>query len=265
MIRLRVHVPLCKLGAVTVRRVDELRDGTRRVVRGQERHAPAQHVGGVIFRQRHHALAELCAVVLPADIAQDRLAPRVVHHAVQLAVCKIPPPHAVGFLIGRVLPHLAEQDRLGVQLPDAPAQAEDERVRQLVDHVQPEAIRAQRQPIRGHAVRIPDDVVHIRRLELIDARKRRDAPPARVNIGIVLEREPAAVGGICVVDGTLKIRAAAADVGEYAVQHDPHAKLMRRGAQSGEIILRAEHRVDALIIIRVVAVIRPRHEDGVEI
>ena len=67
------------------------------------------------------------------------------------------------------------------------------------------------------------------------------------------------------MDGTLKIRAAAADVGEYAVQHDPHAKLMRRGAQGGKIVLRAEHRVDALIIIRVVAVIRPRHKNRVEI
>ena len=264
-IRFLIHVALRQRRAVRVQRVDQVCDGARRIVRGQQRHAGAEYVGGIIFRQRHHPLAELASVVLAADKAQDRLAPGVIHHAVQLAVRKIPPPHAVSLFIRRVLPDLAEQDRVGVQLPNAPAQAEHKLVRQLIDHVQPEAVRAQRQPVRDHAVRAPDDVVHVRRLELVDTRQRRDAPPARVHVGIVLEREPAAIRRALVVDGALKIRAAAADVRKYAVEHDLHAQLVRRRAQRRKIRLRAEHRVDALIVIGVIAVVRPRHKNGVEV
>ena len=81
----------------------------------------------------------------------------------------------------------------------------------------------------------------------------------------MLELEPAAVGRIRVRNRTLEIGAAVADVGEHAVQNDLHAALVRLVAEVPEIVLCAEHRVDAGIVIRVVPVRRPGHEDRVEV
>ena len=54
-------------------------------------------------------------------------------------------------------------------------------------------------------------------------------------------------------------------MGEDTVQNDLHAALVCLVAEMPEIILRAEHRVDAGIVVGVVPVRRPRHEDRVEV
>ena len=63
----------------------------------------------------------------------------------------------------------------------------------------------------------------------------------------------------------LEIRAAAADVAEYAVENDLHTKRMRRIAKGAEISLCAEHGVNALIIAGVISVRRPSIENRIEI
>ena len=67
------------------------------------------------------------------------------------------------------------------------------------------------------------------------------------------------------MDGLLEICAAAADVAEHAVQNDLHPMRVRLGAERAEILLRAEHGVDPLIVAGVVPVRRPGVEDRVQV
>ena len=258
-------MPLCKLRAVGVRRVDQRRQRAGRIVCGQDIHDRAEYIRRIILSNGHDPLSQRLAAVLAAHIAQDRLLPRVVHDGIELAAGEVPAADVVRDLVGGVLPDLADQDCLRIQLPQAPAQPLNEGVRQLIDHIQPEAVRAQPQPVRQNAVLVLNDIADVAFVHLIDARQRGDAPPALIDIGIVQEAEPAAIGRGRVGDGALEIRAAASDVRKHAVEHDLHAEHMSRLAKSGEVRLRTEHRIDALIVVGIVPVVGKRHKNGVEI
>lgn len=150
-------------------RIEKRVDRTGRIVRGEQVHTGVQDVGRVVFRECHHLLAKLRAVILAADIAEDGLLQRIIHHAVQLVVDKIAPAAVVGDLVRCVLPDLADQNGAGLDLPDAAAQPEHEFVRQLVYHVQPPAVRARHQPARGDGVRPVDDIVEERGVQFVHA------------------------------------------------------------------------------------------------
>ena len=258
-------MPPGQLCPVAVTRIENRVDGARGVVRGQNIHHSLQHIGRVILRNRANRRAKSCPVILPAHIAQDRLLPRVVHDGIELPVGKIPAAAVICNLVGRILPDLADQNRVRLDLPDTLTQACEKRVRQLVDDVQPPAVRAKLQPADDNTVVTVNDIVHIIRVQLVNARQRRDPPPAVVDVWILLEPEPAAVRRGRVMDRLLKIRAAAADMAEYAVENDLHAQRVRRAAERAEIRLRAEHGVDALVITGIVPVRRPCIENRIEI
>ena len=258
-------MPLGKVCPVAVARVENGVDRTRRVMRGEDVHDRLQHVRRVILCKRPDGVAERGAVVFSADIAQNRLLPRVVHDGIELPVGKVAAALIVGDLVGRILPDLADQQRVRLVRADARAQARKERVRQLVDHIQPPAVGAELQPVHRDAVFVVNHIADEIRIHLVDARERRNAPPAVVDVRIVLEPEPAAVGRVRVMDGLLEIRAAAADMAEHAVQNDLHAMRVRLGAERAEILLCAEHGVDPLIVAGVVPVRRPGIEDRVQI
>ena len=156
-----VHMPLCKLRAVGVRRVDQRRQRAGRIVCGQDIHDRAEHIRRIILSNGHDPLSQRLATVLAAHIAQDRLLPRVVHDGIELAAGEVPAADVVRDLVGGVLPDLADQDCLRIQLPQAPAQPLNEGVRQLIDHIQPEAVRAQPQPVRQNAVLVVNDVADV--------------------------------------------------------------------------------------------------------
>ena len=86
------------------------------------------------------------------------------------------------------------------------------------------------------------------------------------------EAVPVAVGRVRIADCAvaedvlrIEIAAVASRVGKHAVQNDPDILPVRFFAQGFEIFLRAEHRVDALVIGGIVAVVGIRHEDRVQI
>ena len=63
----------------------------------------------------------------------------------------------------------------------------------------------------------------------------------------------------------VEIAAVKARVVEHAVQHHAHAAPRRLSAQLAEILLRAEHRVNGLVIARIIAVVGIRLEDRVKV
>ena len=114
-------MPLSKVRPIAVARVENGVDRARRVVRGEDVHDRLQHVRRVILRKRSDGVAERRAVVLAADIAQDRFLPRVVHDGIELPVGKVPAALVVGDLVGRILPDLADQQRVRLIRADARA------------------------------------------------------------------------------------------------------------------------------------------------
>ena len=114
--------------------------------------------------------------------------------------------------------------------------------------------------------------MEIRLVQLLDARERADAPPGLVIVGIMVEAIPAAVRRIGVGRRAVakhmlrvKIDAVAARVGEHAVENDAHAARVSSVTQGAEVLLRAEHGIRAAIIRRIIAVVRPRHENRVQV
>ena len=246
-------------------RGDQSRQRTRRIVRREDIHDRAQNVRRIVFGNGHDRLAKLLAAVLTADIAQDRLLPRVIHDGVELPVGQIAAADAVGNFVRRVLPHLADENGVRLQLAQPLPQPHEERIRQLVHHVKAVAVGSETEPVCNDAVLVLDDIADVALVRLIDARQRRDPPPAVVNIRILLEPEPAAVRRGRVVNCLLEIGAAAADVAEYAVENDLHPQRMRRVAERAEILLCTEHGVNALVIAGIVPVRRPCIENRIEV
>ena len=156
-------------------------------------HHAGEHLRRVILRQRHQAFAQRRAVIRIRQEGHDGVAPRVIHDRIQLAVDKIAAGNAIGTLVRRVLPDLAEQQALRIDLPHPAAQAANKFIRQLVDDVKPEAIRSEAQPVGDDGVLILDNIMEIRLVQLLDARERADAPPGLVVVGIMVEAIPAAV------------------------------------------------------------------------
>ena len=66
---------------------------------------------------------------------EDRVAKRVVHHAVQLPAQQIPAAHAVSRFVGGVFPHFAEHHGVFVLRFRGAVQAVNKAVRQLVGNV----------------------------------------------------------------------------------------------------------------------------------
>ena len=180
-------------------------------------------------------------------------------------------PHAVGHLGGAVLPHLADDHRRGLLCPGGGVDTGDEIVGQLIGHVQPPAVRPRPQPPADHAVLVPEDEPAIAGVGLIHGGQGIDTPPALILVGPADELEPAAIGGVPALAGphvgieavAVKIPADKARVVEHPVQHHPHAPLVGLVAQTGEVLVAAQHGVDAVIVRRAIAVVLRRLENEV--
>ena len=236
-------------------------------------HQGLQHLGRIVFGDGHHGLAQARAVVLPPHEAEDRGAPGVVHHGVQLAVHKVAAADRIGDLVGGVLPDLAQQDGIRLQLPHPPLQTEDEFVGQLVGHVQAHPVRAQPEPARQHAVIVPDDVVEIGFVQLLHLRQGFKIPPAVVLVRPAAEMIPGVIGGLLPRGGRagaedaapVEVDRIAPGVGEDAVKDQLHPPGVDGVAEGAEVVVGSQHRVEALIVGGVVAVVGEGHADGVEI
>ncbi len=183
------------------------------------------------------------------------------------------PAHAVGDLRGAVLPDLPDDHAVRLLLPNRLVDALDEEVRQLVRHIQAPAVRAGAKPAADDAVLSGVDVILVPRVVLLHRGQGVDAPPALVHIRPVREAVPGVVRALPALGGALsgvgavavEVAADEARVVEHAVQNHPDAPAVRLTAQGAEIVLRAQHGVDLLVVAGAVPVVFRRLKDGVEI
>ena len=244
----------------------------RRVVRAQHVHQAGKHLRRIVLGDGHQRFAEGAAVVRSRDVLHDRFAPGIVHHAVELAVHEIAARNAVGALIRRVLPDLADQHCVWLDGTDPLFQTIDELIRQLVRHVQAEAVRAEAQPVRDDGVLVLDDVVQIARRQLLDVGQGGHIPPGFIVVGIMAEAIPVAVRRIGIADRAVsedalrvKVDAVAARMGKHAVKDHADTLSVRSITQGFEVVLRTEHGINALIVGGIIAVIGIRHEDRIHV
>lgn len=186
----------------------------------------------------------------PVQKAEDGVSQRVVHDGIQFAALEIAPTLGVRNFVGRILPHLTDDERIGFLPAGGSVQLLDEAVRQLVGNIQPPAGRAQPQPAADHAVLVLDDVILIAAVALIDLRERVDAPPRTVLVRPVVKVEPAEIRRFLglerayavIMAACVEIAAVVAGVIEHAVQYNAHAASGGFAAQRTEVLLTAEQR-----------------------
>ncbi len=195
------------------------------VVTAQEVQAGVEGVLGVVLVQGLHGVGVVLRGGLLRQEAQRGDAERVVHGPVQLLALQVLAQLAVAHLVGGVLPHLAQQQRVGLERAQAGLEAEDELVGQLVGHVKPEAVCAQRKPVGDDAVVVVDEIAQIGGLKLLEIGQGAEVPPALIVVGIVPEVVPAVVrrgrapgiGAVVEDVVAVKVDRVAAGVGIHAV------------------------------------------------
>ena len=242
------------------------------VVGAQGVHGGVEGRRGIVLPQGLHLLLETAGVPAQEPV-QHRAAEGVVHQPVQIAPQQVLPADRVSNLVGAVLPHLPDDHRLRLGLPDGGAEGVDKVVGQLVGHVQPPAVRPGAQPPADDAVGGADDVVHVARLALVDGGEGVDAPPGVVFVRPVGEVIPAVIGGGLGLAGPhggvgavpVEVFAHIALVVEDSVQQHPHAPGVGGGAQGAKGLLRAQHGVDLLVVPGAVAVVLRPLKDGTEV
>ena len=217
----------------------------------------AQQQGG------HIRIEGLCVHRLlgkkPAAVAAEI----VVHRGVE---------HVAAEIMRGIFPYLADDERIALRRLDGSAERAQETVVQLVRHVQPPAVHVKlSHPVRADVAEIlPEEGVGgVRFRHIGDVRKAGIAGQLpggrqarrlgqRVEAGIV-PRSPPLFQHVA-EEGMI-----AAHMIEYAVENDPDAERVRAADKIPEIVLGAHVRIDAIIIQRIVPVVRSRREDRVQV
>ena len=248
--------------------------GIRHILRSQQGQDPGRVVGaqnvqgavkggpGIVLPDDLHGVPEDGGVAAPQPV-QGRRPEGIVHQPVGLAAQQIPPALAVGDLVAAVLPHLAQQEAVGLLLVHGTANFGNEVVRQLVGHVQPPAGGPLPQPVPHHGVSVPDDEPAIAVRRLLHRRQGPDAPPGVVILRPGVEGVPIIILGLPALGRPqlrieslgVEIPAVAAGVVEHPVQHHPDAPAPGLPAQGAEVLLGAQHGVNAPVVRRVVPVV----------
>ena len=210
--------------------------------------------------------------VLSLDEIEDSAAEHVVHDGIHLVAEQELAPCAVALLVARVLPDLADNERLGIFLLGGSAQVLHKLIRQLVGDVQSPAGIAQPHIFADNAVLAVDVFIEGRR-GLNDLRQRIEAPPALVVVRPFVELVPSEIrriliavsAALAISAGTVEIHTVRAGMGEYAVVDHMDTAFFRFGAEVFEILLGAEDRVDMGVIAGIVAVVGIRFKNRVEV
>ena len=205
------------------------------IVRADVVHQDVEHLRRIVFDDRLDAVHHQRGV-RTAEEAEDRVAERIVHHAVELPAHQVAAAHAVGRLVRGVLPDFAEHERVFVEAFYRAVQAVDKAVGQLIGHIEPPAGRARLEPAADDAA-FAVDVRVIGRVALAHVRQGDEIPPAFVVVRPAAERIPRVVGGLLRAVGAavsvaalaVEIDAVAARVAEHAVEQNADAARLRRG------------------------------------
>ncbi len=229
----------------------------------------------VVLAQLLEAIGKLVGANAAAQEVKDPGAEGIIHRGVQLFALEVVAQLAVGQLVGGVLPDLADKHAVGTLGHHGGLDLGDELVGKLVGHVKAPAARAQAHPLANNAVLAANELVVVLGVG-VERGHVLVAPPAGVGI-VVVEAKPVAVRGLLAVDvglpgADLGIVAVAVEVDriapavvEDAVQDDGDAAGLGRRAQVREVLLGAQHGIDAQVVGRVVAVVAVGREDRVEV
>ena len=249
-------------------------DDARAVVAAHHVHQRVEEGLRVILVERGKILFNRAGILPAHQEGNQRLAQRIVHHAVERIAEHIGAHRAVGNLVAGVLPHLAEHSRLRINGLDLAAQLAQELHRQLIRHVKAPAAGALTHPVLHHGVFAAQDILAEILVHFIDVGQRAEAPPALVVVRPVFEGEPLLVRGFRVAvradlfavrAAAVEIYAVAAHVGKHAVEHNADAHRLRFLAELAQLLFIAEHRVDLHIVARVVFMVGSRGKDRVEV
>ena len=256
---------------IGVGRVSQHGEEALAVMAAQQVEAREERVARVVLAQLLQACGHLRRADLVAHEGQQRRAQRVVHGAVELGALKVLAQLAVGHLVGGVLPDLAHEGAVRALGNHCGLDVLDKAVGELVGNVQAPAAGAGAQPLAHHAV-LPANELVVLRVLLVYVGKVGVAPPAVIG-AVLVEEEPIAVGRLVTLPGTrlgvvavaVEVAGVLAAVVEDAVQHDGDATLSGLAGQGAELLLVAQHGVNAQVVGRVVAVVAGRLKDGVEV
>lgn len=91
-------------------------------------HQVVEHVPRVVFADALHALREMLGSAA-VQKAEDGVSQRVVHDGIQFAALEIAPTLGVRNFVGRILPHLTDDERIGFLPAGGSVQLLDEAVR----------------------------------------------------------------------------------------------------------------------------------------
>ena len=239
----------------------------------------AQNVQGTVKRRTRivltdclHGIPEAGGIAAPEPIQSGR-PEGVVHQAVSLTAQQIPAALAVGHLVAAVLPHLAQQEAIGILLLHGVADLGDKVIGQLVGYIQPPAGGALPQPVPHHGVVIPDDEAAVAVGGFLHGRQGLNAPPGVIVVGPGVEGIPRIIGSLPALGRaqlrikalSVEIPAVVAGVVEHAVQHHPDAPAAGLPAQGSEVLLRAQHGVNTPVVGSVVSVIAVGFKNGTQI
>ena len=255
--------------------VAEHRVETLTVVAAQQVERAVERVARVVLAQLLQAGGQLVGTDMAADVVKKPCAQRIVHHAVELLALEVLAELAVGKLVRRVLPHLADEHGVVLLGHRGGLDLGDELVGELVGHVHAPAARAGAQPFAHDAVLAAHELVE--RLAVVAvARHVLVAPPAGVG-SVLIEGKPVGIRrldavlvglpctGAGVVLVAVEVHRVAAAVVPHAVENHRDAHLGGLVAQAPEVLLGTQHRIDVQVVGRIVAVITLRLEDRVEV
>ena len=241
------------------------------VVGAQESETHVHALFGIMLRDESHGVAELLSV--PShDEFEYGAAERIIHHAVQFLSHEIGAPGAVTDLVGRVLPHLADDESVLLCGTYLRAQQVCKIRGELVHHVQPPAVRAHGGPLVYDAA-LPRDEPAETLCALVHGGHHGGPPPAVVIVGMFIEGVPPVIGRVRPlirpfpgeIPELIEVNAVRARMIEHAVQHHAHTLRFRRRAKPPDSLVAAEEVVRFHVVRGVVTVVAGREKDGGEI
>ena len=199
-----------------------------------------------------------------AEEAEDGGQQRVVHERVEAV--------AVQPLRG-LAPDFADEVGIGVgRLHHVAELAPEGRIVDFVRHVEAPAVDAEVNPVLGH---VEQEVLDLGVVG-VKLRQGRQVVPGVVIVVLVggrvrmerpvMDDEPVGVGGVgAVFEDVVEGPEAAARVVEDTVEHDADAAGVGGVEQFAQRVVAAEQGVDLVVVVRVVAVVGRRGEDGIQI
>ena len=131
-----------------------------------------------MLKYRHYTVLKASCITVLAVI-YDSFLERIVHNAVKLTAYEITSADTVALLVGRILPDLADKHPIGLFLKEYAADIRDERLLQLVGHIEAPAACAGARPAADDPVFTKEEVANGEGI-LVQRRHVADAPPARI-------------------------------------------------------------------------------------